>query len=109
MIYLTAETKIMLAVQSVDFRKQIDGLVALCEHTLQQSSRSGTLFVFINRSRTMIRVLSYENNGYWLSTKRLSQGRYSGWPSCPDATCKLSASELTRILKMVLAIKIERD
>ena len=71
MLYLTQETKILLAMRPVDFRKQCDGLIALCEQQLSQDPRSGQLFVFINRSRTMIRVLCYEQQGYWLATKRL--------------------------------------
>jgi transposase len=59
----------------VDFRRGMDGLVALWQHALQQNPRSGTLYVFINRRATMLRILAYEQNGYWLMTKRLSQGR----------------------------------
>ena len=57
MLYLTAETKILIAVKPVDFRKQIDGLVALCEHHLNADPRSGTLFVFINRP--LSRLIKY--------------------------------------------------
>jgi transposase len=103
MLYLTAETQIFLAIQSVDFRKQIDALIALCEQKLQQDPRSGCLFVFINRSRTMIRILCYESNGYWLATKRLSRGRYSRWPKKSGAIFSLSACELTKILKEFVA------
>jgi transposase len=101
MLYLTAETKILLAVHPVDFRKQIDGLVALCQHQLQQSPRSGNLFVFINRARTMIRILCYDRNGYWLATKRLSKGRYPNWPTSSSCSSvhALHAGELTKILK----------
>lgn len=102
MLYLTAETKICVAVQPVDFRKQIDGLIALCEQRLHQYPRSGDLFVFINRSRTMIRVLCYETNGYWLATKRLSRGRYKGWPKQGEPIRHLESSELTKILKRLV-------
>ena len=103
MLYLTANTKILLATQPVDFRRQIDGLVALCQQQLQQNPRTGHLFVFINRARTMIRVLCYEDNGYWLATKRLSRGRYALWPSdTTNLTAACYASELTKILKEVL-------
>lgn len=103
MLYLTAETKILIAVKPVDFRKQIDGLVALCEHHLKADPRSGTLFVFINRTGSMLKVLCYEDNGYWLATKRLSRGRYQGWPQHAEALCPLSASELNKIVKLLFA------
>ena len=103
MLYLTAETNIMLALQPVDFRKQIDALAALCEQHLAQDSRSGCLFVFINRARTMIRVLSYQDNGYWLATKRLSQGHYTGWPKRQEAICPLAACAFNQMLKQMIA------
>jgi len=102
MLYLTAETKILLAVTPVDFRKGLDGLVALCEHQLRQQPRSGSLFIFINRSRTMIRVLCYEINGYWIATKRLSRGRYGGWPNSTESLYSMPASELTKILRKLV-------
>ena len=68
MIPLTATTPIVLASAPVDFRAGIDGMVALCQHHLHQNPRSGTLYVFINRRSTMIRILVYEHNGYWLMT-----------------------------------------
>jgi len=68
MIHLTSHSKIQIAVQPQDFRKQIDGLIAVTQHKLRCDPRSGTLFVFINRSRTMIRILCYRENGYWIAT-----------------------------------------
>jgi hypothetical protein len=29
----------------------------------------------------MVRALNYENNGFWLMTKRLSKEKFSGWPT----------------------------
>jgi transposase len=103
MLYLTAETKILFAVASVDFRSQIDGLISICEQRLNQSPRSGTLFVFLNRSRTMIRILCYHENGYWVATKRLSQGRFLSWPTGESPIQPLQAAQLTQLLKGVLA------
>ena len=103
MIYLTAETKIFIAVEPVDFRKQFDGLIAVCKSKLNQSPGSGNIFVFINRSRTMIRVLRYHFNGYWLTTKRLSKGRYTSWPKSNQLVHSIQANELTKIIKGVLA------
>lgn len=109
MLYLTQETQILLAIEPINFRQQIDGLVALCEQHLAVDPRSGQLFVFINRARTMIRVLCYEHNGYWLATKRLSRGRYALWPGDESkVSSPLLASELTKILKTCIESKRKR-
>src|SRR5687767_4711885 len=106
MLYLTADTKVLLATHPVDFRRQLDGLIALCQNQFNRNPRSGHLFVFINRARTMIRVLCYEEHGYWLATKRLSRGRYTLWPSKDnEAMDERHASEFAQILKTFVAPK----
>ena len=105
MLHLTSETQILLAVKPVDFRKQIDGLTALCEQRLEQNPSSGTLFVFMNRSRTMVRILCYDTNGYWLATKRLSRGRYKKWPSYPGVTHPVVSWELKKILNKFIVLR----
>lgn len=99
MIQLNHQTPIVLATHPADFRKGIDGLVALCRSTFEQHPRSGTCFVFINRSRTMIRILAYDSTGYWLMTKRLSQGRYLHWPKSDQAISVLQAKQLRMLLQ----------
>ncbi|MFK8079551.1 MAG: IS66 family insertion sequence element accessory protein TnpB [Granulosicoccus sp.] len=98
MIQLTHETRIFLSVQSADFRKGIDGFVAVCKNTLALQPRDGSVIVFINRARTMIRALSYDANGYWQMTKRLSRGKFTGWPDGQRALSQTTARELRIIL-----------
>jgi len=97
MLHLTAETPIMLAAKPIDFRKGIDSLSALCEHILKQNPRNGTLFVFISRDATKIRILTYEFNGFWLMTKRISSGKFS-WPRNGEPISQFKAAELRKLL-----------
>ena len=106
MLYLTADTKVFLVIEPVNFRNQMDGLIALCMQPLQHDPRSGDFFVFINRARTMIRVLCYDGSGYWLATKRLSRGYYNLWPKeIDESVSEHHASELTKILKSFVVPK----
>src|SRR5512143_519769 len=98
MILLTATTPVVVATAPVDFRRGIDGLAGLCQQHLHQDPRCGTLYVFINRRATMIRILAYELNGYWLMTKRLSQGHYRGWPQAGTPVSALQAVQLRQLL-----------
>jgi transposase len=81
MIQITPHMKILLAVAPVDFRRGIDGLAALCRQVLNTDPMAGTLFIFISRRRQAIKCLVYDSQGFWLCQKRLSRGRFSGWPS----------------------------
>ncbi len=51
MIQLTPQMRLLLAVEPVDFRKGIDGLVAVCRQKLATDPMAGALFVFANRRR----------------------------------------------------------
>ena len=98
MIPVTASTPIMVAIEPVDFRRQMDGLIAHCRQRLSADPMTGTFFIFINRSKTMIRVLVYEGNGFWLMSKRLSSGKFTGWPKANQTLSPLSAKALMRLL-----------
>jgi transposase len=98
MIHLTAQTKILLATKPADFRAGIDGLAAVCRSRLSCDPRSGTLFVFINRSKTMVRTLAYDGTGFWLMTKRLSKGKFQGWPKTNEVINPMAAKHLRQLL-----------
>jgi len=101
MLKITDQSKILIGTDPVDFRKGLDGFVALCAKQSKSSPRNGTLFVFRNRARTMVRVLVYDGNGYWLATKRLSSGRFAHWPCSREALCLGSARQILELLKSV--------
>ena len=63
-ILLTHDTPILLGVAPADFRKGIDGFQQLCRAALGEDPESGTVYVFVNRARTMIRALTHD--GSWL-------------------------------------------
>ena len=98
MIHLTADTHILLATEPADFRQGIDGLARICQARLSSNPRSGSLFVFINRSKTMIRTLAYDGTGFWLMTKRLSKGKFQGWPTSNEAINPIIAKPLRQLL-----------
>jgi transposase len=98
MLQLTPQSRIFLATQPVDFRKGIDGLAAVCRQLLGDNPLEGAVYVFRNRSGTMLKLLLYDGQGYWMMMKRLSQGRFSWWPTSTDARVPLSARELIILL-----------
>src|SRR6266699_2809411 len=80
MIQITAQMRVLVAIEPVDGRKGIDSLAQLCQEKLAEDPFSGCVFVFRSRSGTAIRLLSYDGQGYWLAQKRLSRGRFVWWP-----------------------------
>jgi len=80
MIQITPQMRILVSTEPVDFRSGIDRLCCICRQALDADPFGGTVFVFCNRSRTALRVLSYDGQGFWLCHKRLSKGRITAWP-----------------------------
>lgn len=98
MLQLTPHMRILVAVEPVDGRKGIDSLAALCRRTLLEDPFSGAVFLFINRSRTAIRALCYDGNGYWLVQKRLSKGTFRGWPTADRASQAFEPHQVQALL-----------
>ena len=98
MIQITAQMRILVAVEPADFRRGIDGLARLCRQQLQSDPFSGALFIFRNRRAKAIKILAYDGQGFWLCQKRLSQGRFRFWPSGEGASKGLRAHELQVLL-----------
>lgn len=93
MIQFTPHMRILVATSPLDMRKGMDGIAALCRQCLQENPMSGAVFLFISRSRKILRILSYDGQGFWLCSKRLSSGRFPHWPKAG------SEHELTRVLE----------
>ena len=98
MIRLTHDTPIVLGVAPADFRCGIDGFAARTRELLGRDPRDGTLYVYINRARTMIRCLAHDGSGFWLMTKRLSRGRFTHWPTTPEAKLTAASARALRTL-----------
>jgi transposase len=97
-LQLTPQSRIFLAIEPVDFRAGIDRLAAFCRERLAQNPLEGAVYVFRNRRSTALKLLVYDGQGFWLCTKRLSQGRFQWWPRAETAAWRLSARELHILL-----------
>lgn len=90
-------TKVYLAVGVTDMRKAIDGLSILVSRQLALDPFSGHLFAFSNRRRTMVKLLFWDRNGFWLFQKRLERQRFR-WPESKSEVLEMSARELSWLL-----------
>ena len=72
-----AERRIWLCVAATDMRRSFDGLAALARNHLGGDPAGGDWFVYVNRRRTIVKVLSFDGGGYWVWAKRLEAGRFA--------------------------------
>jgi len=94
---LSSDVRRILAYREpVDMRKQFDGLIALVSHVLCEDSLSGSLFVFFNRRRSIVKAVYWDRTGYCLFAKRLERGRFA----LPGTDAKQALSE--QALRLIL-------
>jgi len=98
MIQVTPQMRVVAAVEPVDFRRGIDGLVWLCKDVLKHDPFNGWVFVFRNRSAKALKILVYDGQGFWLCHKRLSHAKFGWWPRGPAAIQTLAAHQLQVLL-----------
>jgi len=94
MLGLSSKSKILLAVDPIDFRKGVDSIVRLCQHQLELSPFDEQFFIFRNKRKTDIKVLYYDGQGFCLFHKRLSVGRFLHWPTVKTNLIHLSETQL---------------
>lgn len=76
MFALTHQHRFYLYSEACDMRKGINGLSGLVRNEMEGNPLSGDVYVFINRSRNLMKLLIFEGDGYLLYSKRLSAGRF---------------------------------
>lgn len=86
-------------------RKSFDGLSGLVKNELGRDPLSGEVFVFLNRSRTFIKLLHWESGGFVLYYKRLEKGTFS-LPTIKEQDTVLQWPEL---VLMIEGIQVEKS
>jgi len=59
-IQVAAHSRILLAIEPVDFRAGIDGLARVCRERLRADPFQGAVFVFRNRARSALKLMAHE-------------------------------------------------
>ncbi len=98
MIQISPQLRILVAIEAIDGRKGIDSLAQLCREKLTADPFSGVLFIFRSRSSKAIRILTYDGQGFWIATKRLSKGRFKWWPTGNEPAKTLRAYQAQLLL-----------
>ena len=83
MLFFDSAIRIWICIEPVDLRKGFDGLYGLVTSLMKEQPSNGGLYLFINTSRTRIKILGFDGTGLWVMSKRLCKGTFS-WPTGVD-------------------------
>jgi transposase len=97
--------QIYLYDQAIDMRYSFEGLSRLVEKAFPGQLLTGALFLFLNRRRDLIKILSWEGDGFAIWYKRLEQGTFS---RCFDGVGHLSRQQMTLLLEGVVPQRLNK-
>lgn len=68
--------QIWFATKVVDFRKSITGLCEIIQSKVTLEDLKKSIFIFYNRDRKKLKILTWHRNGFILIYKRLEKGTF---------------------------------
>lgn len=80
-----------------DMRKAINGLSVIVAEQMASDPLSGSVYLFCNRERRILKCLYWDRTGFCLWQKRLEKHRFP-WPNDEQAARQLSIDELRMLL-----------
>ena len=98
---LPRAVRVYIATQPVRLNRSFDGLSAEVRTVLQMDPLSGHVFIFLNRRRTMVKLLMWTRGGYTIVHKRLERGTFAFAQRVTEdaAYVELEAHELSMLLE----------
>ena len=97
MILDLSKTRIFLRPGYTDLRKASNGLTVIVQEEMKGDPFSGSVYIFCNRERKLLKAVYWDRTGFWLCQKRLEKDRYP-WPETGEQARELSAEELSMLL-----------
>jgi transposase len=73
---LPAGVRILVCTTPQDMRKSFDTLAAVVREALSEEPQSGSLYVFVGKRPTRIKILWWDRNGFCLLAKRLHRALF---------------------------------
>lgn len=98
MINLPSARRYFLYAKATDMRKSFTGLCGLVNNEMGKELHNGDGFIFINKRRTLIKILMWDRSGFVIYYKKLA----SGTIEIPkDSDAQISVSTLLMMLEGV--------
>ncbi len=98
MLTLQEQTRVFIRPGKTDFRKSINGLSVLVQEHMKSNPFDGNFYVFCNRTRTMLKILYWDRNGFCLWHKRLEEDKFH-WPRTAEDVHEITRDEYNWLMQ----------
>lgn len=111
MILLPSSVRVFVAIEPVSMHKSFEGLANEVRGVIGQDPLSGHVFCFLNRLRTMVKLLVWTRGGFTIVHKRLERGRFTFVADVKPGVTSVSigADELALLLEGIDARAARRS
>ena len=109
MLSLASGVKIFVYTQAADMRKGFNGLSGIVRSEFQSDPTDGSVFIFINRRRDRMKLLHFDDGGFWLYYRLLEAGTFEDLKP-KDDSCRLQidSTQLSMLLSGVSLVRSDR-
>jgi transposase len=108
MILDISRVKIYLCPGATDGRKGINGLTGIIEEGMGSDPFSGSVYLFCNRDRKLLKAVYWDKSGFWLCQKRLEREKFP-WPKDGVEAREISGEELRMLLAGIDFFKAHKE
>jgi transposase len=97
MIRFSESIRVYISFARIDFRRGLDGLLALIQETFGHEPQEDYLFLFCDASRKKIKAVLWDKNGFMMLYKRLEVGKFQ-FPKIREGKIQLNRLQLECLL-----------
>lgn len=93
-----SKLKIYVRPGATDLRKQQASLAVVVQNLMEGDPFSGSLYLFCNRKRNLLKALYWDGNGFALWQKRLEKDTFP-WPKNVEQALEINERQLKLLLE----------
>ena len=108
MILDISKVRIFIRPGHTDLRKASNGLTVIVQEEMKQDPFSGSVYIFCNRERKLLKAVYWDRTGFWLCQKRLEKEKYP-WPQDENEVRELTAEQLQMLLSGIDFFKAHKE
>lgn len=102
------DLRVYLKPGPTDGRKAINGLSIMVQEYMEIPPMDGSLFIFCNKRRNVLKILYWDKNGFCLWLKKLDKQKFP-WIKTNDPKHELTMEELKWLLRGIDFFKAHKE
>ena len=76
MLTINGNTKLFIYNKPINMNTSFEGLSGIVENFFQEELYTGSVFIFLNKRKNLLKILSWDGDGFIIFYKRLEKGTF---------------------------------